>query len=174
MRTADVEPRAVASLIAKRLQSRLCAIDGRGEMVFDVQRRVYLKGPQQDTTTPDLLPAIFVMRRLGGGATRTVQPGKDIYSDTTIVWDVIGILAANENDTIAGEEFMADMVRALEIPEDPFLSLSCDGKKPFLLNQELTLIDVFVGDQIAALPFDIVGHGVSCTHPHQYGRPNAL
>jgi hypothetical protein len=156
---------AVMSKILCALRDRLLTIDGQGEMVNDVQGRVFLRRPTFDSDH-ERAPSVFLRVR---SITRSQQPSEGFF-DTTVTFDAIGIVKADEDETLAGLEFKADIYRALEIEDDEFLR---DGEcEANLLNQELAIVDAQIEDLQAASNFDLVGVGVQCTFPQKYGAPN--
>jgi hypothetical protein len=161
----DVMPTAVISKILIALRDRLLTIDGQGEMVNDVQGRVLLRRPTFDADS-ERAPSIFLRVRT---ITRSQQPSESFF-DVTVIFDAIGIVKADEDETLAGLEFKADIYRALEIEGDKFLrDDECNAN---LLNQELAIVDAQLEDLQAASTFDLVGVGVQCTFPQKYGAPN--
>lgn len=161
---------SVAARILLALQARLLEIRGQGAMVNDLQGRVFLRRPSFDAEAEET-PAVFLMRRVGGGAQREQRPGENgVGSDTTVIFDAVGLVASTGDSTLAAEHLLADMQRALEIPNDTFLRESCLGKN--LLTQELRLVSIELDPPIDVMPFELVGVGVQCAYPHEYGDPD--
>lgn len=139
-------------------------------MVNDLQGRVLLRRPSWDMDAEDA-PAVFVVRRNGGGTSTYPAPGANsTLSDITVIFDVIGVVRASARSTLAGEELLADLQRALEIEADPFLFDPTLVRN--LLSQEMRLVSIELDPPEDGVPFDLVGVGVSCTYPHHYGDPN--
>lgn len=164
---------SVAGQILKRLKARLLCVNGTNGMLNDVDGRVYLRRVTADAQH-DAFPAIYIARRRGGGATRVVEPGLELTWRTQVIFDVVGIVPAGEDTTLAGENLLADMYRAIEIPSDPWLAtIASDGITPTnLLMEELVVVDEVIDDIVASSPLDVVGFGVQCTFPQKYGDPN--
>lgn len=169
----SIEAGSVAGQVILRLRDRLLRVNGTNGMLNDVQGRVYLRRFNADGDL-DALPAIYVRRRLGGGATRIITDGLTLLARTQIILDVIGICAGGEFATIEGENLLADMYRAVEDPDDKYMStLSSDGgRNTDLLSEELVVVDEQVDEDLAAMPIDVVGIGVQCTFEQTYGAPN--
>lgn len=161
---------SVASRILLKLRDRLLTIRGQGRMVHDLQGRVFLRQPSYALDF-EPLPAVFIVRRNGGGTTLTPSPSvNETPSVDTVIYDVIGAVPASDETTLAGEELVADLRRALECPKDLFLF--DDSVKKNLLSEELRLISLELDPPEDARPYDFVGVGVACTYPHRYGDPD--
>ncbi|MCR6700853.1 MAG: hypothetical protein NVV68_06775 [Dokdonella sp.] len=112
---------SVAARILTRLQARLLAIRGQGAMVHDLQGRVYLRRPTYDVDA-ESLPAVFLVRRPSSGTTREQRPGaSSTLSTTTVIFDAIGLVRADDDSGLQAEHLLADMQRALERPDDVWL-----------------------------------------------------
>lgn len=160
---------SVAGRILLALQARLQDIRGQGGMVSDLQGRVLLQRFGYDVDA-EMVPCVFIARRVGGGTTRTLAPGAETLSDTTVVFDVVGVVHRSATSALAGEDLIADMQRALEIESDPFLRDDCLDKN--LLSQELQLVTIDTGPPEDGFEFELVSVGVQCTYPHKYGDPD--
>lgn len=158
----------VARQVLEALVDRLGSINGQGNMVNDLQGRIYLQRFGYDVDI-ERTPAVFIARRVGGGVERNAQPG-ETTSDTTVVFDVVGVVERNGEAALAMEDLIGDLHRALEVADDPFLA-EC-GRN--LLNQELQLVTVETAPPVDGFGFDVVGVGVSCTWPHVYGDPDRV
>lgn len=161
----DLIPAAVISKILCALRDRLLSINGQGEMVNNLQGRVFLRRPTYDVEA-EQIPAVFLRVR---SITRTQQPTNGFF-DTTVIFDAIGLVKADADETLAGLEMKADMYRALEVEDDQFLKDGDCGAN--LLNQELAIVDAQVEDLQDAMNFDVAAVGVQCTFPQKYGAPN--
>lgn len=157
----------VARQVLEALVARLESINGQGEMVNDVQGRIYLQRFGYDVDI-ERTPAVFIARRVGGGVERNALPG-ETTSDTTVVFDVVGVVKRDGEAALAMEDLLGDLHRALEVADDPFLEGEC-GRN--LLNQELQLVTVETQPPVDGFGYDVVGVGVSCTWPHVYGDPD--
>ncbi len=161
---------SVAARILKALHARLLDIRGQGDMVNDLQGRVHLHRFGYDLDA-EAAPAVFIARRAGGGTDLVQRPGANLLlHDVTTVYDVVGVVAQGNACSLDGEHLLADIIRALERPDDVFLR--CDALGKNLLSQELRLVDVQFAELPAGAAFDLVGVGVQCTHPHKYGDPD--
>ncbi len=158
---------SVAARVLQLLQQRLLAIRGQGDFTLDLQGRVYLKRLRYDAEV-EAVPAVFVARRTGGGA--TVEGAKPVapHSDMLVVFDVVGAVERGGDCALAGEALLADIQRALELPDDLYLrdpELARD-----LLSRELALVTIETMDEHPSL--ELVGVGVACAWPHTYGDPS--
>jgi hypothetical protein len=164
---------SIAGQVLLRLRDRLRKVNGTGGMLNDVDGRVYLRRLKADAMN-DIFPAIYIARRPGGGATRVVVDGLQTYWRTQVIFDVVGIVPAGEESTLAGENLLADMYRAVEDPADLYMkTIASDGATPTnLLMEELVVVDENIDDIVASSPLDVVGFGVQCTFPQLYGDPN--
>lgn len=163
---------SVAGQIVLRLRDRLLRVDGTNGMLNDVAGRVLLRRFNVDADL-DRLPLIILRRRLGGGSTRILEEGSTI-ARTQVIFDAVGFVPGGELATIEGENMLADMYRAIEDPNDKYMStLSSDGsRRTDLLVEELVVVDEQVDEDLAAMPLDIVGFGIQCTFEQIYGDPN--
>lgn len=164
---------SIAGQVLLRIRDRLLGVNGTNGMVNDVDGRVYLRRVTADSLN-DQFPAIYIARRRGGGATRTAAPGLETFWQTQVIFDCVGIVPASEDATIAGENLLADMYRAIEVEDDKFLkTIASDGvTETNLLTEELVIVDESVDDILASSPLDIVSFGVQCVFPQKYGDPN--
>ncbi len=159
---------SVAERVLRALGQRLLAIRG-GDFACDLQDRVYFTRPSYDLPT-EMVPAAFIARRPGGGATRQQKPGINVLSDTTVIFDVVGVVARGLDDALAVEQLLADFHRALEVPGDAYLR--CPVLQRNLLSAEIFLADVDLSPYTDGFPFEVTGVGVQCTWPHKYGDPD--
>jgi hypothetical protein len=157
---------SVAARIVLALQQRLLCIRGQGSYTHDLQGRVHLRRFTGDAQSDDL-PAVYIARRVGGGEATTARPVPPHY-DTTVTFDVVGVVKRSPNVTLAGEALLADIQRALERGDDLFLADAETGRN--LLAQELAITSVETLDTDPVL--DAVAVGVTCTWPHTYGDPD--
>jgi len=162
--------RSVAARILDMLTDRLRDIRGQGDYVYDLQGRIYLRRFSFDADIEDA-PTVFIARRVGGGTERVQKPGAEQLSDTTVVFDVVGVVALDSTASVAAENLIADLQRALERPDDLFLR-DCDGSGRALLSQELQIVSIETAQPLDGFPFEVVAVGVQCTWPHKYGDPN--
>lgn len=161
---------SVSARILKALHGRLLDIRGQGSMVNDLQGRVFMRRFGYDVDA-EQLPAVFIARRVGGGTELVQRPSQSLLlQDMTTVFDVIGVVAQGGDCSLDGEHLLADLIRALEQPDDVYLR--CEALNQNLLSQELRLVDVQFAELPIGAPFDLVGVGVQCTHPHKYGDPD--
>lgn len=160
---------SVAARILKKLKGRLDAIDGSGDFENDLQGRIFLSRPAYDADA-EKKPAVFLARRIGGGTTREQAPGKSELSTTTVVFDAIGVIALGNECAVTAEDLLADLHRALEIPDDLYMRDEQLGKN--LLSQELQITDVEFNIPEAEIPVVLVSVSISCTYPHKYGDPD--
>lgn len=160
---------SVAARILKKLRDRLDAIDGGVDFNNDLQGRIFLSRPTYDADE-ERLPAVFLSRRIGGGTTREQTPGKSELSTTTVVFDAIGVIAIGGSCAVDAEDLLADLHRALEVPDDLYLRDEQLGKN--LLSQELQITDVEFNVPEAEIPVVLVSVSISCTYPHKYGDPD--
>lgn len=158
---------SVAARVLCALRDRLLAINGQGAMRNDLQGRVYLRRWAYDANA-EALPAVFIARRIGGGTTTEQKPGIGAEGDTTVIYDIVGVVRQDDASALAGEHLIADLQRALERPADLYLRDCEDGVN--LLSQELRLVAIDVGAE--GLAVEVVGVGVQCTWPHRYGDPD--
>lgn len=163
---------SVAERIYTALECRLRQIRG-GAYCFDLQGRVFMQRPSYDLDV-ESTPAVFIAPRPGSGFRAEQRPGTAQFSDMTLTFDVVGIVANTKTApaTVNGLRLMADLQRALEQPADLFLSADVDGDTMNLLSQELRMIDAQFETPPDQFPFEVVGIGIECTYPHCYGDPD--
>lgn len=162
---------SVAERIYLALHDRLLDIRG-GAFNHDLQGRVHLARPSYDLTASDYPAVFFAMRQGGFGTVR--GPGTAQHTTTTLTFDAVGIARASDGGSHcrAGLRLLADLRRALEVPDDMYLRTEIDGTPKQLLGDELLIVDAEWEPAPPGFDFDIVGVGIACSYPHKYGDPD--
>jgi hypothetical protein len=153
------------------LFERLGAIDGTGAFNFDMRDAVFCSKPYHDAVS-GLKAAIFIARRNGIDQRVAAKDPSTTNTIVTTIFDVMAIAPVGPLSGMVIEQLLADITRAIELPDDLFLRDPDTGRN--LVQQPIAVVDSEgeLGDAWADFEFAVVG--VRCVHPHVYGRPDAV
>jgi hypothetical protein len=153
------------------LHGRLDAIDGTGKFNYDMRGAVFACKPHHDVVS-DLKEAIFIGRRKGIDARTQLKDPTTTNVVVTTIFDVMAVAKIGPTSGITIERLLADIVRAVELKDDPFLRDPETGRN--LVSQPICVVDAEgeLGDAWA--DFELAVVGIRCVHPHVYGEPDVV